>query len=140
MKIFVKFFIDYVFMQLNIQLSDSGSSFRKSKNQVDLWHELILCLERLESQNHRMVGVGRDLCGSSSLTPLPKQGHLQQAAQDFIPVGFQYLQRRRLYNPSGQPGPVLCHPQSEEFLSHVQLELPMLQFVPVAPCPAAGHH
>ena len=30
-----------------------------------------------QSQNHRMVGVGRDLCGSSSPTPLPKQGHLQ---------------------------------------------------------------
>ena len=29
------------------------------------------------SQNHRMVGVGRDLCGSSSPTLLPKQGHLQ---------------------------------------------------------------
>jgi len=29
-----------------------------------------------ESQNHRMVGVGRDLCGSSSPTLLPKQGHL----------------------------------------------------------------
>jgi len=28
--------------------------------------------------DHRMVGVGRDLCGSSSPTPLPKQGHLQQ--------------------------------------------------------------
>ena len=33
-----------------------------------------------ESQNHRTVGVGRDLCGSSSPTLLPKQGHLQQAA------------------------------------------------------------
>jgi len=32
-----------------------------------------------QSQNHRMVGVGRDLCGSSSPTPLPKQGHLEQA-------------------------------------------------------------
>jgi len=30
-----------------------------------------------ESQNHRMVGLGRDLCGSSSPTLLPKQGHLQ---------------------------------------------------------------
>ena len=30
------------------------------------------------SQNHRMFGVGRDLCGSSSPTLLPKQGHLQQ--------------------------------------------------------------
>jgi len=26
-----------------------------------------------------MVGVGRDLCGSSSPTPLPEQGRLQQA-------------------------------------------------------------
>jgi len=29
-----------------------------------------------------MVGAGRDLCGSSSPTSLPKQGLLQQAAQD----------------------------------------------------------
>ena len=36
------------------------------------------------SQNHRIVGVGRDLCGSSSPTLLPKQGHLQQAAQDLV--------------------------------------------------------
>jgi len=28
-------------------------------------------------QNHRTLGAGRDLCGSSSPTPLPKQGHLQ---------------------------------------------------------------
>ena len=31
-------------------------------------------------QNHRMAGVGRDLCGSSSPTLLSKQGHLQQAS------------------------------------------------------------
>jgi len=30
-----------------------------------------------ESQNHRMVGVGWDLCGSSSQILLLKQGHLQ---------------------------------------------------------------
>jgi len=35
-------------------------------------------------QNHRKVGVGRDLCGSSSPTLLLKQGHLQQAAQDLV--------------------------------------------------------
>jgi len=57
--------------------------------------------------HHRTVGVGRDLCGSSSPTPLPKQGHLQQAAQDLVQVGFEYLQRRRLHSPSGQPVPVL---------------------------------
>ena len=40
-----------------------------------------------ESQNHRMFGVGRDLCESSSPTLLPKQGHLQQAAQELRPGG-----------------------------------------------------
>ena len=35
-----------------------------------------------------MVGVGRDLCGSSSPTLLPKQGHLQQAAQDLVQAGL----------------------------------------------------
>ena len=48
-----------------------------------------------EPCDNRMVGVGRDLCGSSSPTPLPKQGHLEQAAQDLVQVGLEYLQRRR---------------------------------------------
>jgi len=55
-----------------------------------------------ESQNHRIVGVGRALCGPSSPTPLPKQGHLQQAARDLVQAGLEYLQRRRLRNfPAG---------------------------------------
>jgi len=87
-----------------------------------------------------MVGVGRDLCGSSGPTPLPKQDHLQQAAQDLVQVGLEYLQRRTLHNLPGQPVPVLRHPQREEVLPRVQVELPMVQFVPVAPCPVAGHH
>ena len=45
-------------------------------------------------QNRRMVGVGRDLCGSSGPTPLAKQGHLQQAAQDLVQVDFEHLQRK----------------------------------------------
>ena len=87
-----------------------------------------------------MVGVGRDLCGSSGPTPLPKQGHLQQAAQDLVQAGLEYLQRRRLHKPSGQPVPGLRHPQREEVLPPVQTELPLVQFVPIAPCPVAGHH
>jgi len=52
-----------------------------------------------ESQNG---GVARDLCGSSSSpTLLLKQSHLQQAAQDFVQAGLEYLQRRRLHNLSG---------------------------------------
>ena len=89
-----------------------------------------------------MVGVGRDLCGSFGPTPLPMpmQGHLEQFAQDLIQAGFEYLQRKRIHSLSGQPVPGLRHPQREEVLPHVQLELPLLQFVPVAPCPVAGHH
>jgi len=89
---------------------------------------------------HRMVGVGRDLCGSSSPNPLPKQGHLQQAAPNLVPAGLEYLQRRRLHNLPGQQVPVLRHPQSDEVLSHAYMELPMLQFVPITPCPVTGHH
>ena len=72
--------------------------------------------------------------------PLLKQGHPEQAAQHRIQVGLGDLQSRRLHSPSGQPGPGLRHPHSEEVLPHVQTELPLLQFVPVAPCPVAGHH
>ena len=87
-----------------------------------------------------MVGVGRDLCGSSSPTLPLKQGHLQQAVEDLVQVGLEYLQRRRLHNLPGQPVPVLRHPQREEILPHVQTELPVLQFVPITPCPVTGHH
>jgi len=87
-----------------------------------------------ESQNHRMFGFGRDLCGSSSPMPLPKQGHPQQAAQDLVQAGVEYLQRGRLYNLPGQPVPVLRHPQSEEVLPQVQTELPMLQFLHAMLC------
>jgi len=71
-----------------------------------------------------MIGVGRDLCGSSSPTALPKQGHLEQAAQDLVKAGLEYLQRRRIHSLSGQHVPVL--PQREEVLPHVHLELRML--------------
>ena len=53
--------------------------------------QLSSSLEKETPQNHRIVGVGRDLCGSSSPTLLPKQGHLQQAAQDLVQAGLEYL-------------------------------------------------
>ena len=95
---------------------------------------------KTESQNHGMAGVGRALWGSPSPTPLPKQGHPEQAAQHRGQAGLEYLQRRRLHSLLGQPVPGLRHPQREEVLPHVQLELPLLQFVPVAPYPVAEHH
>ena len=87
-----------------------------------------------------MVGVGRDLWGSPSPMPLPKQGHPEQDAQDLVLADLEYLHRRRIHNLPGQPVPVLRHPQSEEVLPHAQLELPLLQFVPIAPYPVTGHH
>ena len=53
----------------------------------------------IESQNHRTVGVGRDLCGSSSPTLLPKRGHLQQAAQDLVQAGLEYLPEKENPQP-----------------------------------------
>jgi len=48
-----------------------------------------------------MLGVGRDLCGSSSPTLLPKQGHLEQAAQELVQEVLEYLQKRRIHSLSG---------------------------------------
>jgi len=93
-----------------------------------------------ELQNHRMVVAGRDLWGTSGIICLPKQGHLEQAAQDLTQAGLEYLRRRRLHSPSGQPVPGLHHPQREEVLLHVQTELPLLQFMHIAPCSVTGHH
>jgi len=73
-----------------------------------------------------MIWVGRDLWRSSSSTSLPKQGHLDQVAQDLVQAGFEYLQRRRLHKPSGQPVPVLCLLQSKKVLPRVQMDLPTL--------------
>ena len=47
------------------------------RNRTVLWSSLTLYKV---TQNHRMAVVGRELCGSSSPTPLLKQGHLEQVA------------------------------------------------------------
>ena len=38
----------------------------------------------------------------------PSVGHPEQAAQDLVQAGLEYLQRRRLHSPSGQPVLVLA--------------------------------
>jgi len=60
-------------------LLKNGSSERTLSQPGRLTALRLLCLSYRgdafqggESQNHRIVGVGRDLCGSSSPTPLPK--------------------------------------------------------------------
>ena len=60
-----------------------------------------LALDRItELHSHRMVGVGRDLWGSSSSTPLLKQVDLQQAAQDHIQKGFELLHNPQPLRPA----------------------------------------
>ena len=48
----------------------------KYQLKYQIYQELVGENHRI-TQNHRMVGVGRDLWGSSSPTLLPKQGDLQ---------------------------------------------------------------
>ena len=131
-----------VFLYLSMQEDDllglASSTEQSTKGNSSTRTMRFSYLIRQNSQNHRMVGFRRDLWGSSSPTPLPKKGHLEHFAQELVQEGLEYLQRR-LHNLSGQPIPGLCQPQ-REVLPHVQMELPMLQFVPVAPCPVAGHH
>lgn len=42
----------------------------------------------IESQNNRVVEVGRNLWRSYSLTHLPKQGGLELVPQDCVPYSF----------------------------------------------------
>jgi len=56
-----------------------------------------------ESQNFR--GWQGPLWVTQS-NPLPKQGHPEQAAQDLVQAGLEYLQRRRLHSLPGQPQPL----------------------------------
>jgi len=105
---------------------------KKKKKKIAFEPEILLVFSFCLSQS---VGGWKGPLGIPQLNPLPKQGHPQQAAQDLVQAGLEYLQRRRLPSPSGQPGPGLRHPQREEVLPRVQLDLPRLQFVPIAPCP-----
>ena len=90
-----------------------------------------LCRSRIT-----VVRVGRDFWRTSSPTPT-KASSLQQVAQESIQAFFEYHQRRSLYNLSGQPFPVLCHPHNKVF-PHVHISV--FHFVPVAPCPVPGSH
>ena len=61
------------------------------KARHDLW----------ESQNHRMVEVGREVWISSGLNSLLKQGHQELVTKDLVQKTSAYLQGVRLYYFSG---------------------------------------
>ena len=53
--------------------------------------------------------------------------------------GFWISPEKEILQPPWAASSVLRHPEGKDLL-HDQLELPMLQFVPVAPSPVAGYH
>lgn len=56
-----------------------------------------------EPQTQRVVKVGRPLWELSSPSVLLKQGQLLQDSERPVQLGFEYFQRLRLHNHSGQP-------------------------------------
>ena len=76
--------------------------------------------------NHRMVGVGRDLCGlhrtlSRWILNISREGDSTTSLGSLCQCSITLRVKKF-------------------FLTSVQLELPLLQFVPIAPCPVAEHH
>jgi len=56
--------------------------------------------------------------------PYSKQVQLQQVAQGRIQASFEYLQRWRLHNVSGQHVPVSDYPHSKIVFSYIQVDFP----------------
>ena len=101
-----------------------------------------LCSVRIESQNHRIAECqGLEWTSGDHLGQHPaKAGSPRAGCTGPCPGGFWISREKETYYAFRQPVPVLCHPQSKDVFPHVQVELPMLLFVPVAPCPVDGHH
>jgi len=78
--------------------------------------------------------------GHPAQSPLLKQADLQPVAQDCVQLDVEYLQGQTIHSLSGQPVPVLVHPQSEIVFPDVQREPPEFQFVPIASDPVTGHY
>jgi len=84
---------------LNKPVSYSSNCLIKYPPLCVLCHVVSVKHHRItESQNGR--GWKGPLWVTQS-NPLPKQGHPEQAAQDRVQVGLEYLQRRRLHNLPG---------------------------------------
>ena len=73
-------------------------------------------------------------------SPLIEQAHAEQEAQEHLQAGFEWLQGRRLHNLPGQPVPLLWHPHRKEGFSHIEVELPVFQLVPIVSWPVIGHY
>lgn len=75
----------------------------------------------MESHNHRMVEVRRDLCMTCSEISSVKQGYRESVSLR----AFEVLQRRTLHSLPGQPLAVLSHTHRQEVFSDVHREPPV---------------
>lgn len=80
-------------------------------NKVVFWYfespdKTIYCSD---SQNHRTIGLGRDLWRSSIQTSWQSTFPTEDCIS--VQVGFEYLERRRLHSLPGQPVAMLSHSQ-----------------------------
>ena len=91
-----------------------------------------------ESQNHKMVEVGRHLWRSSCPTPLLKQGHLQAVAQDHVQTAFEYPKDGDFTAAMGKL--CQCSGTLTVKVSRCSQGTSMFQFVPSASGPVLGHH
>lgn len=78
-------------------------------------------------------------CGNLQSNPLLKQVHPEQGAQGPTQWIFN-TPEKETPQPLWQPGQCPCHPPSKEDFPHIQMELPVFQFVPTSFFAITVHH
>lgn len=68
------------------------------------------------------------------------QSPKKAVAQDHIKTGFEYIQRWRLHNLSGQPVQVFSHPYSKRVFPDVQMTFLVFLLFSIASGPFPRHH
>ena len=90
----------------------------------------------MEAQNH---GGWKGLLETIKSNPLLKQVPYSRSHRKVSRWVFSISREGDSTTPLGSLFQC-CHPHSEEVLPRVQLELPIFQFVPTAPCFVNGYH
>lgn len=96
--------------------------------------DLTMCSEAREETDNRIIDwvrMKRTTSGSSALTSLLRV-ILDCMAQDCFQAVLEYPQRGRFQNLSGQFEPVLDHQHDKEIPLHIEVELSVYQFLPIA--------
>lgn len=113
---------------------------KKKRQYIQIWFlfhisDLILMGNWVtDSQNDWDGKRPMEITWSNSLF---KKSPLEHTTKDCVQTAFEFLQRRRFHNFSGQLVPILT---VTYVFPYVQSELPVFQFVTVASHPIAGHH